>query len=111
MTSLAPILPTKQVFSECRLRLYSSSFDFVKKCISCEELCEEWGSDEQWEWLAINVYENDNIDSIAGRLLNFTDYDDEQVFAFGANLILTNVGWHGCGARCDVNLIHTYIMY
>ncbi len=110
VTSLAPILPTKQVFSECRLRLYSSSFDFVKKCISCEELCEEWGSDEQWEWLAINVYENDNLDSIAGRLLNFTDYDDEQVFAFWSEFDPNErwLAWLWSKMRCKPD---TYLHY
>ena len=66
----------------------SAAYDYIrqamifKKHISLDELCEEWGSADQWEWLALNVNENDNLDSIAGRLLNFTDYDAGASFCF-----------------------------
>ncbi|MDI9412815.1 MAG: BREX-4 system phosphatase PglZ [Bacillota bacterium] len=103
VTSLAPSLPTKQVRSECRVRLYSSSYDFLKKHISLDELCEEWGSADQWEWLALNVNENDNLDSIAGRLLNFTDYDAEQVFVFWSEFDHNErwLAWLWSKMRCE----------
>lgn len=81
VTAMAPWLPVRQSRSECRVRLYPSSFDYVRKNIGWEELREEWGSPQQWEWLAVQVQEGDSLDRLAGRLLNVADYDADHLFA------------------------------
>ena len=81
VTAMASWLPVRQSRSECRVRLYPSSFDYVRKNIGWEELCEEWGSPQQWEWLATRVQEGDSFERLAGRLLNVADYDANQLFA------------------------------
>lgn len=86
ITAMAPWLPVRQVRSECRVRLYPSSFDYIRRNIGWEELREEWGSPQQWEWLAAQVQEGDSLDRLAGRLLNVTEYDAGQLLALWGDL-------------------------
>ncbi|RJX19214.1 MAG: BREX-4 system phosphatase PglZ [Ammonifex sp.] len=86
VTDMARWLPVRQARSECRVRLYPSSFDYVCKNVGWEELREDWGSPQQWEWLAVHVQEGDDFDRLAGRLLNFGDYNADQLFALWGGL-------------------------
>lgn len=80
VTTMAPWLPVQQVRSGCSVRVYQSSFDYVYKNIGWEELREEWGSSQQWEWLAAQIQEGDSLDRVAGRLLKVTDYNADILF-------------------------------
>ena len=80
-TAMARWLPVLQSPSKCCVRLYPSSFDYVRKNVGWEEVYEEWGSDDQWKWLAVQVREGDSLDRLARRLLNVAGYDANQLFA------------------------------
>ncbi|MGB9791713.1 MAG: BREX-4 system phosphatase PglZ [Thermacetogeniaceae bacterium] len=81
VTGMAPWLPIREVWSECRVRLYPSSFNYLQRNLGCDGFCEKWGSEELWEWLATQLQEGESFDQLAGRLLNIADYDAEQLFA------------------------------
>jgi hypothetical protein len=80
VTDMAPWLSVRQTRGECRVRIYPSSFDYVRRNIRWEELCEEWGSSEQWEWLSTQVVQGENIDQLAARLLKVVKYNFKQLF-------------------------------
>ncbi|MGI9862648.1 BREX-4 system phosphatase PglZ [Moorella naiadis] len=80
VTAMAPWLPVRQARSECHVRLYPSSFEYIRRNIDWEEICEEWGSSEQWDWLAVQIREGDNLDRLAGRLLNIANYNADVLF-------------------------------
>ena len=80
VTEMAPWLSVRQTRGECRVRIYPSSFDYVRRNIRWEELCEEWGSSEQWEWLAVQIQQGENLDQLAARLLKVVEYDVDQLF-------------------------------
>lgn len=86
VTTMAQWLPVRQARGECRVRLYPSSFDYVRRNIGWEELREEWGSPQQWKWLAVQVQEGDTLDRLAGRVLNVAEYNADQLFALWAGL-------------------------
>lgn len=86
VTAMAAWLPVRQVWSECRVRVYPSSFDYVRRNVGWEELREEWGSPGDWEWLADQVREGDSLDRVAGRLLNVAGYNAQQLFTLWQDL-------------------------
>lgn len=86
ITAMAAWLPVRRVWSECRVRVYPSSFDYVRRNVSWEELREEWGSPGDWEWLADQVREGDSLDLVAGRLLNVAGYNAQQLFTLWQDL-------------------------
>jgi len=105
VTSMAPWLPIQRVRSECRVRLYQSSFAYVRERTGWGELREGWGSPKQWEWLATQVQEGDDFDSLAARLLNVTEYDREQLFDLWRALDEGKqwLAWLWSKKRCGVN--------
>lgn len=86
LTALAAWLPERPVWSECRVRVYPSSFDYVRRHVDAEELRVEWGSPNDWDWLAIQVREGDRLDQVAARLLNVAGYDAEHLFTLWPSL-------------------------
>jgi len=79
-TEFAPWLPVRQIRSQCRVQLYPTCFEYVLKTLGCAELKREWGSAEQWEWLATRLCEGESLDKLASRLLNVADYNADQLF-------------------------------
>ncbi len=80
VTQMAPWLSVQQTGGSCRVRIYMSSFDYVRRTLRLNELCEEWGSHGQWEWLAVQIKQDDNFDELASRILKVVEYDYEQLF-------------------------------
>ncbi|HHW17415.1 MAG TPA: BREX-4 system phosphatase PglZ [Firmicutes bacterium] len=80
-TEFAPWLPVRQIRSQCRVQLYPTCFEYVLKALGCTELKREWGSAEQWEWLATRLREGESLNKLASRLLNVADYNADQLFA------------------------------
>ncbi len=67
-----------------RVRIYPSSFDYVRRNIRWEELREKWGGSlEQWEWLAVQIEPEESLDQLAARILKVVQYDMDQLFYFG----------------------------
>jgi len=86
VTSLASFLPFQQIRTDCRVRLYKSSYDFVSLNSGWDSMKEAWGDVTQWEWLAVNMHSGENFDKLAGRLLNVKDYNQNQLMALWDNL-------------------------
>jgi hypothetical protein len=82
VTEMAPWLSVRQTRGECRVRIYPSSFDYVRRNIRWEELREKWGSLEQWEWLAVQIEPEESLDQLAARILKVVQYDMDQLFYF-----------------------------
>jgi len=80
VTQMAPWLSVRQTRGECRVRIYPSSFDYVRRNTRWEELREEWGSSEQWEWLAVQIEQGENLNQLAARLLKVVEYNFDQLF-------------------------------
>lgn len=81
VTQFAPYLPSQQSGSTCRVRLYQSSFEFIRANLDWDELSEEWGSARLWEWLATQLGDDRDFDRLAGRLLNLSEYDADHLFS------------------------------
>lgn len=81
VTKLAPWLPVQRSQKECHVRLYPSSFAYVYKRTGWKDLLEEWGTPEEWEWLATNMEEGETFDQVAARLLKVREFDANILFA------------------------------
>lgn len=86
VTDMAAWLPVRRVWSECRVQVYPSSFDYVYRNIGWEELKEEWGSPADWEWLAEQIHTGENLEQAAMRLLKVADYNPQRLFALWQDL-------------------------
>jgi len=86
VTDLAQWLPKRKTRSECRVRLYQSSFDYIRKQLRWEDIREEWGTPDQWKWLAEQLQEHDNLDRLCARSLNVVGYQANQLFALWQGL-------------------------
>ena len=86
VTSLAQHLPILQTQSECRLFHYPSAFVYLNSNFVNGLLKEEWGSQEQWEWLASKVQAGDDLDRLAGNILNVAGFNAEQLFTLWNSL-------------------------
>jgi hypothetical protein len=86
VTDMARWLPVRRDRSDCRVRLYPSSFDYICRNIGWDNLREEWGSPRQWEWLAAQIHENDDLDRVAGRVLNVAGFNADQLFTLWSGL-------------------------
>ncbi|MEW6228831.1 MAG: BREX-4 system phosphatase PglZ [Bacillota bacterium] len=81
VTAMAPWLPVQQSGGECRVRVYRSTFEYVQGNANWDAFREDWGSAEQWGWLATQLQDGDSLEEAARRLLNIADYDAAQLFA------------------------------
>ncbi|OIQ08633.1 hypothetical protein MOOR_17810 [Moorella thermoacetica] len=86
VTDMAAWLPVRRVWSECRVQVYPSSFDYVYRNIGWEELKEEWGSPADWEWLADQIREGENFEQVARRLLKVASYNTQRLFTLWQDL-------------------------
>ncbi|NLJ56153.1 MAG: BREX-4 system phosphatase PglZ [Firmicutes bacterium] len=80
VTQMAPWLTVQQSRGNCHVRVYMSSFDYVHGVLKWDELRQEWGSQDQWEWLAVQIKQENNLDLLAARLLKVIEYDPDQLF-------------------------------
>lgn len=80
VTEMAPWLSVQQAWGECRVRIYPSSFDYVRRNTRWDDLRDSWGSPEQWEWLSTQIVQDEKIDQLAARLLKVVGYDRDQLF-------------------------------
>lgn len=81
VTEMAAYLPEQQSRSECRVKLYPSSYSYVRLTTRWDGLYESWGTPEQWDWLASQISDASSFDDLAGKILNVSNYDAEQLFA------------------------------
>ncbi len=80
ITELAASLPVHESQRECRVKLYPSSFEFVCEKVDWKALREEWGSADEWGWLAGNIEAGEAFDQLAARLLKVRDFDADMLF-------------------------------
>jgi hypothetical protein len=80
VTEMAKWLPLRETRGECRISIYPSSFDYVRRSFRWEEIREEWGTCEQWDWLAARVNQDEDLNQLAARLLEVIDYNSGQLF-------------------------------
>jgi len=85
-TDMAAWLPKLRLGGRCKVCIYPSPFDYVSRNANWEEIREEWGSSENWNWLATQMREGESLDSVASRILNVADYNSQQLFVMWKNL-------------------------
>ncbi|HKM39824.1 MAG TPA: BREX-4 system phosphatase PglZ [bacterium] len=80
VTQMAPWLSNQGARGECRVHIYMSSFDYVRRLLKLNQLRNDWGSPGQWDWLALKIKQENDLDSLACRLLKVVEYDSERLF-------------------------------
>lgn len=81
VSELAPHLSRQYAASDFTLRIYPSSFEYVRRLFANDQLSESWGTRENWDWLTREICEGESLDQAAGRILNVGGYRAEQLFA------------------------------
>ncbi|MGB9977608.1 BREX-4 system phosphatase PglZ [Thermovenabulum sp.] len=80
-TQFAPYLKAEQNNKYFHLYIFNSSYDYIKNNLKLENLEKTWGTEKEWDWLAENIKEDDNLDILAARLLKIADYDENLLFS------------------------------
>ncbi|NMA75532.1 MAG: BREX-4 system phosphatase PglZ [Bacteroidales bacterium] len=80
VSQMAPWLSVPLGSQNYHIRTYASCFDYVRQTMRGVQLCKEWGSPKEWEWLARQVDQDIDLDSLAARLLKVVEYDSNRLF-------------------------------
>jgi len=64
------------------VRVYQNGYEFLKEqAHDFTRLRPEWGNERQWQWLAEEIMEHEDLDALSARLLNVNCYDMDQLFS------------------------------
>ncbi len=82
VTRCAPYLNLSGRVGNFAVRVYQNGYDFLKEQVQDFSKCRpDWGTEQQWQWLAEEIKQGEDFDALAARVLNINRYDWEQLSA------------------------------